>query len=137
MALLLHFITRSSCTAYCGEDKRMPFNEQSKLDSSQVEDRRGRGMGSTVAIGGGGLGLVILVVALLLGVNPADLGSSVTPTTSVPAGSSGASTTLEDECKSGADANKREDCRIVGFVDSIQSYWADEFKRQGATYTPS
>ena len=106
----------------------MPFNEQSKLDSSQVEDRRGRGMGSTVAIGGGGLGLVILVVALLLGVNPADLGNAVTPTASVPAARSGATTHLEEACKTGADANNREDCRIINFVDSIQSFWTDEFK---------
>jgi len=115
----------------------MPFNNQSKLDSSQVEDRRGKGMGGTIAIGGGGLGLVILVVALLLGVNPTDLGNSVAPTASVPASSSGATTNLEEECKTGADANNREDCRIVGFVDSIQSFWTDEFKRQGGTYTPS
>src|SRR5689334_12635788 len=115
----------------------MPFNNRSRLDPSQVEDRRGRGMGSTVAIGGGGLGLVILVVALLLGVNPSDLGNAVVPPASVPAANSGATTNLEQECKTGADANNREDCRIVGFVDSIQSFWTDEFKRQGVTYTPS
>ena len=115
----------------------MPFNEQSKLDSSQVEDRRGRGMGTTVAIGGGGLGLVILVVALLLGVDPTNLGNVVTPTASVATDSSGATTNLADECKTGADANTREDCRIVGFVDSIQSFWTDEFKRRGLTYSPS
>ena len=34
----------------------MPFNDRSQLDPSQVNDRRGRGMGKTVAIGGGGLG---------------------------------------------------------------------------------
>ncbi len=51
----------------------MPFNERSRLDTSQVEDRRGRGVGTTVAVGGGGLGLVILLVAMLLGVNPGDL----------------------------------------------------------------
>ena len=51
----------------------MPFNDRSRLDPSQVEDRRGRGLGTTVAVGGGGLGLVILLVALLLGVNPGDL----------------------------------------------------------------
>ena len=51
----------------------MPFNEKSQLDPSQVQDRRGRSTGRTIAVGGGGIGLLILVVSLLLGVNPADL----------------------------------------------------------------
>ena len=55
----------------------MPFNEKSRLDTSQVQDRRGRGLGTTMAAGGGGLGLVVLVVALLLGVNPGDLANVV------------------------------------------------------------
>jgi hypothetical protein len=50
----------------------MSFNKRSRLDPSQVEDRRGRRAGTTIAIGGGGLGLIITIVALLLGVNLAD-----------------------------------------------------------------
>jgi predicted metalloprotease len=114
----------------------MPFNNQSRLDPSQVQDRRGRGVG-TVAIGGGGLGLVVLLVAMLLGVNPADLGgleNSSAPT--VPQRSESASNLIE-QCRTGADANAREDCRLVGFVNSIQSYWTDEFARRGARYTPA
>ena len=48
----------------------MPFNNRSQLDPSQVEDRRGRSRGTTMAIGGGGIGLVILVIALLTGGEP-------------------------------------------------------------------
>ena len=44
----------------------MPFNERSRLDTSQVEDRRGRGLGTAVTVGGGGLTLVVLLVAILL-----------------------------------------------------------------------
>lgn len=111
----------------------MPFNDQSRLDPSQVEDRRGRG-GAAVAIGGGGLGLVILVVALLLGINPSQLGSVVAPAGSTE--SPGSTNSLQ-QCQTGADANNREDCRIVGYVNSIQSFWSDEFARRGASYTPA
>lgn len=115
----------------------MPFNERSRLDPSQVEDRRGRGVGSKVAIGGGGLGLVVLVVALLLGVDPSNLGTLTEPAPAVSTQNPGSTSSLEQQCQTGADANAREDCRIVGFVNSIQSFWTDEFARRGASYTPA
>jgi len=114
----------------------MAFNNRSRLDPSQVEDRRGRRAGTAMAVGGGGVGLVILVVALLLGVNPSDLGSLVQPTTAVSTGNPASTSGLE-ECQTGADANASEDCRIVGFVNSIQAFWSDEFARRGASYTPA
>ncbi len=115
----------------------MPFNDQSRLDPSQVEDRRGGGVGTKVAIGGGGLGLVVLVVALLLGVNPSDLGGLVQQATPASTGNPGSTSSVQEQCQSGADANKSEDCRIVGFVNSIQAFWTDEFKRRGSNYTPA
>jgi len=114
----------------------MAFNDESRLDPSQVEDRRGRGAGTAIAVGGSGLGLVVLVVALLLGIDPSSLGGSAPPS-SVPPGSSGSTSSLEEECQTGADANARADCRVVGFVNSIQSYWNDEFARRGGHYTPA
>jgi predicted metalloprotease len=74
----------------------MDFRDRARLDPSQVRDTRGRGRG--MAIGGGGLGLLGLVVALLLGVDPAAL----TGGGSAGAGSGG-----------------------VGIVNSVQAYWAD------------
>jgi hypothetical protein len=115
----------------------MPFNNNSRLDTSQVDDRRGRGGGTRIAGVGGGLGLVIVVVALLLGANPADLANL---TGSAPAASSGSAAQTESlaaACQTGADANVREDCRIVGFVNSIQVFWAAEFARQGDQYVPA
>jgi predicted metalloprotease len=115
----------------------MPFNENKRLDPSQVQDRRGRGMGRTIAIGGGGIGLVVFLVAMLLGVDPGQL------TDLVGAVPSSSETTYEDttdllaECQTGADANTREDCRIVGFVNSIQEFWTDEFADHGMEYIPA
>jgi predicted metalloprotease len=105
------------------------FRRGARLDTSQVEDLRGRGgAGRGVAIGGGGLGLVGVVVYLLIsalgggGAGPAleDLlnqtaggGLQQVPNTEALA-----------DCQTGADANAEEDCRIVGFVNSIQQFWS-------------
>ena len=111
----------------------MSFNNKSRLDPSQVEDRRGRGTGRAIAVGGGGLTLVIVVVAMLFGVDLTDLtGGQQAPLSNESAGEV---YDLEAECQTGADANEREDCRIVGFVNSIQAFWADEFAQGGSQYT--
>src|SRR5438045_6276505 len=105
------------------------FNDNAKLDPSQVEDARGR-RGGTIAIGGG-IGLVILVVSLLLGVDPTAILDTVPTDTST----TDPTAQTVAECKTGADANRREDCRIVGYVDSIQQYWKDDLARRGKTYS--
>jgi predicted metalloprotease len=107
----------------------MTFNPGARLDPNQVTDVRGRtGGGRTLAVGGGGLGLVIAIAYLLLGGDPSalltqDPGAVVEPNASALA-----------ECQTGADANARPDCRIVGFVNSIQTYWSDEVTKEGGTY---
>ena len=115
----------------------MPFNKRSRLDTSQVEDRRGRGLGTTVAVGGGGLGLVVLLAAILLGVNPGDLADLTGQAPSASTENASEINNLAEECRTGADANTRQDCRIVGFVNSIQAFWTDEFARQGTQYFPA
>lgn len=114
----------------------MPFKENKPLDTSQVQDRRGRGTGRSVAIGGGGLGIVILVVYMLLGGNPKDLvGSEISQPPSD--GYSEDVNDIESECLTGADANQRQDCRLVGFVNSVQAFWTDEFPDFGIQYKPA
>ena len=44
---------------------------------------------------------------------------------------------LGQECQTGADANRLEDCRIVGDINSIQRYWQDEFAASGRQYIPA
>ncbi|MEZ4865893.1 MAG: neutral zinc metallopeptidase [Caldilineaceae bacterium] len=114
----------------------MSFNRRSRLDASQVEDRRGqRGAGRTIAVGGGGLGLLVLLVVYLLGGNPSDLIGVLEPAPAASTQNTQDATNLAEACQTGADANDREDCRVVGFVNSIQAFWADEFARQGERYS--
>jgi predicted metalloprotease len=115
----------------------MPFNDQTRLDPSQVQDRRGRRVGRTVAVGGGGVGLIIFVVALLLGANPGDLLGIAAPEPSGGNLETGEISDLQSVCQTGADANARADCRIVGYVNSIQDYWSGEFAAQNARYVPA
>lgn len=110
----------------------MTFDPGKRLDPTQVDDRRRGGAGPVLA-GGGGIGLVVLLVAaLLLGVDPTEV---LGPALEGPADTSVQQTT--QECQTGADAQQRTDCRVVGFVNSVQAYWESEFARRGSRYEPA
>jgi uncharacterized protein len=104
------------------------FRKNVRLDPGQVRDVRGSGMGGLggggLAVGGGGLGLVVLIVAMLLGVNP--MSGSSSPYGGLDGETVGQGNGLSD-CQTGADANQKEDCRIVGVINSIQAFWSKEF----------
>jgi len=120
----------------------MTFNEKAKLDSSQVDDRRGGGglrSPGGLAVGGGGIGILILLVGMFFGVDPSVLTSVIDqtsqPAAQAPAEDAGRQSTLAQSCQTGSDANAREDCRIVGFVNSIQDYWGEQLPKMGTEYT--
>ena len=115
----------------------MSFNTGAKLDPSQVEDVRGSRIGGRGLMvgGGGGIWIIVALVWVLLGGSPETgqtVGGLVGQTIGGGAEEPGpASSALAAECQTGADANASEDCRIVGYVNSIQAYWTDEFAASG------
>jgi predicted metalloprotease len=114
----------------------MTFRRDAQLDPGQVEDRRGRRVSrGGLAVGGGLGGIIMVVVILLLGGNLGDLGGLGLGAGQLEEGPIGSQST--SECQTGADANERQDCRIVGTVNSLQTYWPDAFADAGQQYTPA
>jgi uncharacterized protein len=103
------------------------FRPRARLDTGQVQDRRGMGGGRGIAVGGGAGGLLLVVVLLLLGVNPTGGGGDGSDPFALGTGQGTASDAgeLSSTCRTGEDANQREDCRIVAVVNSVQAYWGD------------
>ena len=112
----------------------MRFRPGARLDPSQVEDRRGLG-GGGIAAGGGGLGLVGLVVYILIQVLGGGSSSTYGSLDGLQQLQQPPSQSLGTACSTGADANTRQDCRVLGDVNSIQKYWSGWFRSHGKTYS--
>src|SRR5919199_5414008 len=100
------------------------FRKGVGLDPSQIEDRRGQGgfgglPGGGIAVGGGGLGLVGLIVYLVLGALSGGGLSGVLTNLDNETIAQTPPSDIDTQCTTGAQANAREDCRIVGDVNSI------------------
>jgi uncharacterized protein len=95
-------------------------------------------MGGTggLAVGGGGLGVAVLVIYLLLQAfsGGGGLGGQLGPLQDQRVGQGDTPSSVNEECKTGADANNREDCRIVAVVNSVQKFWGEVFQRSGRQY---
>jgi uncharacterized protein len=118
------------------------FDDNASLDTSQVQDARGRGGfggGRGLAVGGGGgISLLGLVLYLVFGGGGGG-GTSDGPGLSQPAelrnGQAHSVSDLSTRCRTGADADRDEDCRVVGIVNSVQAYWSQSFSASSRRYT--
>ncbi|RYI23709.1 hypothetical protein EVU97_03200 [Dermacoccus sp. 147Ba] len=119
----------------------MTFNDNAQLDTSQVESGGsggfggGRGgMGGGTAVGGIG-GLILMLIFAFFGIDITGSGGG----SSYPGGASGLNQYSQDTqdvsgsndrvsqqiqaCKTGADANEDDTCRVIGTVNAVQAYW--------------
>ncbi|MCB0933815.1 MAG: neutral zinc metallopeptidase [Mycobacterium sp.] len=98
----------------------MTFNEGMRIDTSAASSSGGAGRG--IAIGGGVGGLVILLIALFLGVDP---GPALQQPVNQPQSQPGFDLS---KCKTGADANKYAECRVVATGNSLDGIWSQLLK---------
>ena len=90
-----------------------------------------------VAVGGGGLGLVGLIIYLLVSVLSGGGGGlgQLAPLDGQQVGRGDTPADISTACRTGADANARQDCRIVAVVNSVQKFWDGVFQRSNRQYT--
>jgi len=111
----------------------MSFNDNAQLDTSSFGTGGGGGSGRGGLVVGGGIGgLILAIIMMLLGINPGDVGGSTTPADTNA--QSAQSNQIKEQCKTGADANKYVECRIVGTVNSAESFWSQELPKFGKQF---
>jgi uncharacterized protein len=113
------------------------FRRGAKLDTGQVTDLRGRRLGTPggVAVGGGAVGLVGLAIYLLIALLGGGGGlGQLGPLDQQTVGQGDTPAEVSDQCANVEDINTRQDCRIVGDVNSIQSFWNGVFQASNRKY---
>ena len=136
----------------------MTFNDNVQLDTSQATSGGSSGGGGYggggnfpggIQVGGGIGGLILLVLMFVFGGNvlggggtqdsgsgqSQGQGSSLDPN-QVSAGGAQSSGGFA-QCKTGADANKNDDCLVIATVNSVQAYWGAALPQYGRQYTPA
>jgi uncharacterized protein len=107
-----------------------------RVDTSQIEDRRGAGRG--LAVGGGGLGVVGLILALVFGLSGGggggnsndDLNQILRQLQPDAGAAQGDAQPLD--CSKGASESTA--CFVTGVVNDVQKTWTRIFQQQGRTY---
>jgi hypothetical protein len=115
----------------------MRFRRGARLDPGQVTDVRGRRISGPggLAVGGGGIGVAALVIYLLIALLGGGEGlGQLAPLEEQRVGQGDTPSEVSQECRTGEDANERQDCRIVAVVNSVQQFWNGVFERSGRQY---
>src|SRR3954470_5889832 len=109
--------TRRFALAKRREKPSVRYRRGAGLDPGQVQDRRGAGgmgfPGGGMAVGGGGIGLVGLVIFLLFNLlsGGGGIGGPLGNLDGSTVSQAPPSSQATSECRTGEDANRRQDCR--------------------------
>lgn len=102
----------------------MTFNDNARLDTSNVSrgggGGGGPGRGAVIGGGGGILGVIGLILFLLMGGDPSQI-SGPQQTEQQPAAQDAGD--LAEKCRTGRDANTDVECRVVATQNSVEDYW--------------
>ena len=100
----------------------MTFSEGMQIDTSTTTTSGGgRGPGRGLAIGGGLGGLIVLLVALFLGIDP---GTALQTQQQINTQDVAAPGFDLSQCKTGEDANRIVECRVVATGNSVDAVWS-------------
>ena len=102
-----------------------------RVDTSQIEDRRGSGRG--LAVGAGGLGIVGLILALVFGLSGGggnDLNQILRQLQPDAGAAQGNAQPLD--CSQGASESTA--CFVTAVVNDVQATWTKIFQQQGRDY---
>ena len=100
----------------------MTFNEGMQFDPDRASTGGG-GRGRGIALGGGAGGLIVVVIALLMGVDPSSiLGGST-------GGDSGTAPDVS-KCTTSEAANTDPNCRVIATAYSLDDVWGEELPKQ-------
>jgi uncharacterized protein len=118
----------------------MSFNDDVNIGGSQVGSGGSGGGPGGMVVGGGVGGIILLIIALIFGINPSDLptnpGGGSADQGQVQPGGTEQDSELAN-CKTGADANKSDACRVKATVLAVNTFWGQELPKYKREYTPA
>jgi predicted metalloprotease len=123
------------------------FDQNDKIDTSHIEDRRGSGRGGQVAAGAGGLGIIGIVIALLTtvlggggsgGIGGIDIGAVLEQMQVGAVPSQGAAATPAVGTSCAAVTSASDNGTFIACVENnVQTFWQSTFAAARETYSPA
>jgi predicted metalloprotease len=100
------------------------------VDVGGVQDRRGRGMGIPIALGGGGgiAGLLLLILFQVLGGGNA---ASLVPSQVGTGGATESTEQLRQRCNSDGAIEQYDDCHVIKSYNELNEVWDAQFAQSG------